>query len=462
MRLDRYLAKSRIIDIKSKDLKGALQELLRVSISRSSEKMDPAKLLRAILERENSMTTYLGNGVAFPHLRLKMKRPYLFAIGRCPEGIQYDGMSEYKKVRIFILMLASENEKNYLEVLASIARQFQEKSVVEHIIISPDLNTFRERVVQGMGGLLARPQRAQARFNSFLLKEAAAIAKTAGCSTLMLFAETFAGAIDLPRSIRQMKTIVVTHTPLRLRSTGTAQKKKRGEKEKVASIELRSVSQQRLSQLRSAVLIGLTRGIIESDEKLCCAGGLPGSNLLDTIVVVDVAKEFQSVLVSEKDILPKSVKVEVMERLLSIATELAVQGREDKPVGCLFVVGDSAKVSTMVKPLVLNPFYGYAEVDRNVLNPFMDETIKEFSSIDGAFIMRGDGVIVSAGTLVHAPAYYYRDMPSGLGARHSAGAAISMATDCIAIVISASTRKVTLFRNGVMLPLIQKSYDSSL
>ncbi len=462
MRLDRYLAKSRIIDIKSKDLKGALQELLRVSISRSSEKMDPAKLLRAILERENSMTTYLGNGVAFPHLRLKMKRPYLFAIGRCPEGIQYDGMSEYKKVRIFILMLASENEKNYLEVLASIARQFQEKSVVEHIIISPDLNTFRERVVQGMGGLLARPQRAQARFNSFLLKEAAAIAKTAGCSTLMLFAETFAGAIDLPRSIRQMKTIVVTHTPLRLRSTGTAQKKKRGEKEKVASIELRSVSQQRLSQLRSAVLIGLTRGIIESDEKLCCAGGLPGSNLLDTIVVVDVAKEFQSVLVSEKDILPKSVKVEVMERLLSIATELAVQGREGKPVGCLFVVGDSAKVSTMVKPLVLNPFYGYAEVDRNVLNPFMDETIKEFSSIDGAFIMRGDGVIVSAGTLVHAPAYYYRDMPSGLGARHSAGAAISMATDCIAIVISASTGKVTLFRNGVMLPLIQKSYDSSL
>ncbi len=460
MRLDRYLAKSRIIDIKSKDLKGALQELLRVSVSRLSEKMDQAKLLRAILERESSMTTYLGNGVAFPHVRIKMKRPYLFAIGRCPEGIQYDGMSEYKKVRIFVLMLASENENNYLEVLASIARQFQEKSVVDHIIASRDLPTFQERVVQGMGGLMAQPERRQSRFNSYLMKEAAAIARTAGCSTLMLFAETFAGAIKLPKSGKQLKTIMVTHTPSRPMSRSEKSLKKK--EEDVASIELRSVSEQRLSQLRSAVLIGLTRGLIASEDKLCCLGGIPGSNLLDTILVVDVAKEFQSVLVSEKDLLPKTVKVEVIERLLSIATELAVQGREGKPVGCLFVVGDSAKVSTMVKPLVLNPFYGYAEVDRNVLNPFMDETIKEFSSIDGAFIIRGDGVIESAGTLVHAPAYYYRDMPSGLGARHSAAAAISMATDCIAVVISASTGKVTLFRNGVMLPLIQKSCDNSL
>lgn len=458
MRLDRYLAKSRIIDIRSKDLKGALQELLHVSTARLSEKMDPGKLLKAVLERESSMATYLGNGVALPHVRIKMKRPYLFAIGRCPEGIQYDGMSEYKKVRIFILMLASDKENNYLEVLASVAHQFQEKSVVEHIINSPDLTVFRERVFQGMGGLLARPKRSQTRFNTLLLKEAAAIAMAADCSTMLLFADTFAGSINLPKSIKRLQTIVVTQTPLRTRSDHSAEDKKKS----LPSIELRSVSQQRLSQLRSAVLIGLTKGLIKSEEKLCCVGGIPGSNLLDTVVVVDVAKEFQSVLATEEDLLPPSVKVEVMERLLSIATELAVQGREGKPVGCLFVVGDSAKVSTMVKPLVLNPFYGYAEVDRNVLNPFMDETIKEFSSIDGAFIIRGNGVIESAGTLVHAPAYYYRDLPSGLGSRHSAASAISMATDCIAIVISASTGKVTLFRNGVMLPLLQKSSDNSL
>jgi len=147
--------------------------------------------------------------------------------------------------------------------------------------------------------------------------------------------------------------------------------------------------------------------------------------------------------------------------VLAIATELAVEGREGRSVGCLFVVGDTEHVKPFAKPLVINTFYGYAEEDRNILNPFMDETVKEFSSIDGAFIIRGDGVIESAGSFIHAPNHDYQ-LPGGLGTRHSAGAAISLVTDCLSIVVSASGRQVTLFRRGQMLPLIQKSNFSSL
>src|SRR5690606_1504400 len=101
-------------------------------------------------------------------------------------------------------------------------------------------------------------------------------------------------------------------------------------------------------------------------------------------------------------------------------------------------------------------FYGYKEEDRNILNPFMDETIKEFSVIDGCFVIRGDGVIESAGSLLYAPSEYYQDMPGGFGARHSAAAAITRAANCIAIVVSASTGQVSLFRRGVMMPLLDK------
>ena len=124
-------------------------------------------------------------------------------------------------------------------------------------------------------------------------------------------------------------------------------------------------------------------------------------------------------------------------------------------MGCLFVVGDSHKVERTSKPLVLNPFYGYKEEDRNILNPFMDETIKEFSSIDGAFIIRGDGVVESAGSLIQA-ADSDHALPGGLGSRHAAAAAISVAAECIAIVVSSSTGQVTLFRRGVMMPLTEK------
>jgi DNA integrity scanning protein DisA with diadenylate cyclase activity len=146
----------------------------------------------------------------------------------------------------------------------------------------------------------------------------------------------------------------------------------------------------------------------------------------------------------------------VLERVIAIASELAIEGREGKPVGGLFVVGDTSRVEKFIKPLVLNPFYGYKEEDRNILNPFMDETLKEFSLIDGAFIIRGDGVVMTAGSLVQAADSDY-ELPPGLGSRHAAAAAISVATDCIAIAVSSSTGQVTLFRHGVMLPLMDKS-----
>jgi DNA integrity scanning protein DisA with diadenylate cyclase activity len=118
-------------------------------------------------------------------------------------------------------------------------------------------------------------------------------------------------------------------------------------------------------------------------------------------------------------------------------------------------VGDTAKVQEFTKPLVLNPFYGYKEEDRNILNPFMDETIKEFSSIDGAFVIRGDGVVEAAGSLVQATGNTLT-LPSGLGSRHAAAAAVSVAANCISIAVSSSTGQVTLFRRGVMLPLTEK------
>jgi DNA integrity scanning protein DisA with diadenylate cyclase activity len=159
--------------------------------------------------------------------------------------------------------------------------------------------------------------------------------------------------------------------------------------------------------------------------------------------------------------LPATVKPEVLERVLGIATELAIEGREGRSVGCLFVLGEAARIKPYIKPLVLNPFHGYKEEDRNILNPFMDETVKEYSTLDGAFIIRGDGMLESAGSLIHAPDYAHQ-LPSGLGSRHAAACAISLAADCLAIVVSASTGQVTLFRRGQWLPLIEKGVNRNL
>ena len=452
MRLDVYISKSRIIDIISRDFEGALKELLDVCRLPKGVKVDKTELLQELLRREKNITTYLGKGIALPHIRIPMQRNYLFAIGRCPDGLEFEGHKEYKRIRLIFLLLASEGEQNYLNVLASLARMFQDPSNLGRVTQTEDIEALREEILSLFGRHRGRQQTKENKFNRLILREAVKVANGAKCSAIMVFGDTFGGTIDIGDEFGDLKSILVSQS---------ASEATYNPETATAIIPVRSFGNNRLSQLRSAILIGLTRGILRANERLCCIGGLPQSNQFDTLVVVDVEREFQSVFTRQADMLPGSIKPEVLERVLGIATELSVEGREGKSVGCLFVLGDHETIKPHTKQLVLNPFFGYDKEERNILNPFMDETVKEFSGLDGAFIISGDGVLESAGTLIHS-ADYPMELPSGLGARHAAGVGISVATDCLALVVSQSTGQVTLFRRGQMLPLIEKGRQRGL
>jgi DNA integrity scanning protein DisA with diadenylate cyclase activity/mannitol/fructose-specific phosphotransferase system IIA component (Ntr-type) len=444
MRLEKIIARSRVIDLRSLDLEGALQELLSVSVAKFPD-LKPDVLLKGLLARESTMTTYLGLGVALPHVRVKMPRRYILAIGRSRAGIRHDGAMTDERVHLIVMLIAGEGARDYLQVLASIARQVKERSLVDSLVNAPDLDALYERMIGGFGGL--RPvQSQQNRVNRLMFSEAERVARGSGCMAIMIFGDTFVGGIEPGVLKSKHKTILVTRSSIETDDE---------EREFTETIQVRSFSRQRMAQLRSAILVALTRGILKFTDRICCLGGITGSNQFDTLVVVDIEREFHTLLsASTADLLPEDVKPEVLERVIAVATELAVEGREGRPVGCLFVVGDAAEVEKYTKPLVLNPFYGYKEEDRNILNPFMDETVKEFSSIDGAFIIQGDGVVMAAGSLIQATDNNHA-LPSGLGSRHAAAAAISVAASCIAIVVSSSTGQVTLFRRGVMLPLTE-------
>ena len=445
MRLDKIIARSRIIDLRSMTLEAAFAELLDVFVDKYPD-MKRESLLKGLLERESTMTTYLGLGVALPHVRVKASRRNILAIGRSRAGIRHHGAMSKERVHLIFMLITGESARDTLQVLASIGRLVREQEVVTSFVNAPDLDTLYERLLGGFGGM--RPIQAQQnRVNKLMIRQAEHVARGAGCSATMVFGDTFIGGIEPGFLLPKGKTILVTRNPIEVGEDGS---------KFTDTIQVRSFSSQRMAQLRSALLVALTRGLISFNDRICCVGGITGSNQFDTIVVAETEREFQTLLSGRaSDLLPEDVKPEVLERVLAVATELAVEGREGRPVGCLFVVGDTAKVEQHTKPLVLNPFYGYKEEDRNILNPFMDETVKEFSSIDGAFIIRGDGVVEAAGSLVQASSNGI-SLPSGLGSRHAAAAGISVIANCISIAVSSSTGQVTLFRRGVMLPLTEK------
>jgi hypothetical protein len=110
------------------------------------------------------------------------------------------------------------------------------------------------------------------------------------------------------------------------------------------------------------------------------------------------------------------------------------------------------------RSLVLNPFQGHPESARNILDPAVEETIKEFSALDGAFVVRDDGVVLSAGTQL-VPTGTHPPLPGGLGTRHAAAAGITASTEALAVCVSQSTGTVSIFRSGRLVTSLQRPGD---
>ena len=211
----------------------------------------------------------------------------------------------------------------------------------------------------------------------------------------------------------------------------------------------------RIGLIKIAVMKGLSSGIVKNGDKIVFITGTRKMGYFDTIVVVDIGKEFEILTSSSVPDIAKNLKPEVFEVVLNLSLELASQGREGKAVGTIFVIGDHEKVLQLSRQMIINPFHGYPEEERNIMDPALRETIKEFSALDGAFIIRDDGVVMAAGRHLSA-ALEKEDFPHGLGSRHVAAAGITSVTDAAAIVISESTGDVRIFKNGNIFMEIEK------
>ncbi|HWS81127.1 MAG TPA: diadenylate cyclase [Rubrobacter sp.] len=142
----------------------------------------------------------------------------------------------------------------------------------------------------------------------------------------------------------------------------------------------------------------------------------------------------------------REVDRRVLEETVSLAVEIAREGREGRKIGTLFVVGDSGEVTKRSKPLILDPLHGHPDESKQIEDPDMRETIKELAQLDGAFLVSNRGVVLSAARYIDA-ASDNLDLPLGLGSRHVAGASISRQTRAVAVVVSESSM-VRMFDDG--------------
>ena len=202
----------------------------------------------------------------------------------------------------------------------------------------------------------------------------------------------------------------------------------------------------RAEKLKIALVSGIARGLYKEGDVVVALLARKPAALPDSILVVTVGQE-------EDDgsfgfLQAEGVSAGVMDALIELAVSIGVEGWEGRPVGALFVVGDSSIVMEKSRQLTLNPFQGYSEDEKNIMNPDVRHALHAFAVLDGALIVREDGVVVAAGRYLNFDEEQELDVPLGLGARHMAAAGISRDTEAIAIVVSQTSGSVRVFRRG--------------
>lgn len=212
----------------------------------------------------------------------------------------------------------------------------------------------------------------------------------------------------------------------------------------------------------SPVYERLTQAILESvaDDQLsagaCVVALYSGfeSGTIDSLSVIRLDEHLGRLTVHDLRRLDTKISIATLKTAVDLAVAIGREGREGKPVGTLFVVGDHRRVMKNCHPLVFDPVRGYNASERSLADAKVRESLKEIAQLDGAFVVSNDGVVVAACQYVSAPAQEI-SLSKGLGSRHWTAASISRATAAIAITVSESNGTVRLFQNGEVMLRIE-------
>jgi len=202
--------------------------------------------------------------------------------------------------------------------------------------------------------------------------------------------------------------------------------------------------QEKLSQ---ALLNAVADEFLASGARVAALYGAFEPDTIDSISLVDLGDHLGRLTVRDLRQLETRVPLDTLQTVINLALDIGREGREGKPVGTLFVVGDMSKVRKMSRSASFDPVKGYSRRERNLKSQRVREGIKEIAQMDGAILVAPDGTVEAAAQYLDASAADVT-LSKGLGARHWAAAAISRATKAIAVAVSESSGTVRVFQDG--------------
>lgn len=178
------------------------------------------------------------------------------------------------------------------------------------------------------------------------------------------------------------------------------------------------------------------------------------ADTIDSISIIHLGEHLGRLTARDLRQLETKVPLDTLKVVVDLALDIGREGREGKPVGTLFVVGDTRKVLACSHPVGFDPVRGYSRKERNLFDQKVREGIKEIAQMDGAFVVNPDGTVEAGARYIDASAETIT-LSKGLGARHWAAAAVTRKTKAVAVAVSESNGTVRIFHNGEVILRIE-------
>ena len=131
-------AKLMVPALKATTPEEAMRELCAV-LAKEKVIADSERVVAAAVEREGILTTAVGHGLAFPHMRGVEEGVLTFACGVSPAGIDWAGQTVHL---VFFTTLPVIASPFYLKLLAALASAFEDGEKLPFVLAAGDAKTL--------------------------------------------------------------------------------------------------------------------------------------------------------------------------------------------------------------------------------------------------------------------------------------------------------------------------------
>jgi PTS system nitrogen regulatory IIA component len=135
-------------DLKATDKRELITQMAHFLTSLYNLK-DPAVITERILNRESSVSTGIGFGIAIPHARVDgIERVYLI-IGRCIEGVEFNAIDESPVHILFMMISPSNTSAEHTALLLAISKIMSKTEVRDKMMAAENAEQLLAVLIEG-------------------------------------------------------------------------------------------------------------------------------------------------------------------------------------------------------------------------------------------------------------------------------------------------------------------------